>query len=227
MRINKYLADQGLCTRREADRYIAQGLVYINGTRAELGSQVQEGDTVETRLPEMHYRYYAYNKPKGVVTHSPQDGQKGIQDVAGLSGVSPMGRLDKESHGLIILTDDGRITERLLGPDRAHEKEYMVETREHLPPSFKKRMEQGVNIEGYTTKPAKVKLLSDTKFSIILTEGKKHQIRRMCAAWGYTIADLKRTRVMNVKLHPLQSGQFRAIKGLELKEFLQSLGLSN
>ncbi len=225
MRINKYLADQGLCTRREADRYIAQGLVYINGVRAELGSQVQEGDKVETRLPQRQYRYYAYNKPKGVVTHSPTLGQKGIQDIAGLSGVSPMGRLDKESHGLIILTDDGRVTEKLLGPEANREKEYVVMTKEHLPPSFKARMEKGVDIEGYMTKPAKVKMLSDSKFSIILTEGKKHQIRRMCAAWGYTIADLKRVRVMNVRLDTLQAGQWRNIQGLELKEFLKGLGL--
>lgn len=226
MRINKYLADQGLCTRREADRYIAQGLVVINGVRAKLGSRVEEGDKVETRFPERQYRYYAYNKPKGVVTHSPTEGQKGIQDIAGLQGVSPMGRLDKESHGLILLTDDGRITEKLLGPEAGREKEYVVMTKEHLPPSFKTRMEKGVDIEGYMTKPAKVKMLSDSKFSIILTEGKKHQIRRMVAAWGYTVADLKRVRVMNVRLDTLQAGQWRIIKGLELKEFLKGLGLA-
>ena len=225
MRINKYLAELGLCTRREADRYIAQGLVFINGTRAQLGSQVKEGDKVETNLPEVRHRYFAYNKPRGIVTHSPTESQQGIEDIAGLKGVSPMGRLDKESHGLIILTDDGRITERLLGPDHDHEKEYVVITKEHLPPSFKKRMEQGVDLEDYRTKPAKVKMLGDNKFSIILTEGKKHQIRRMCAAWGYTIADLKRVRVMNIKLGTLQAGQFRTIKGQELKEFLKSLGL--
>ena len=226
MRINKYMAQEGLCTRREADRYIAQGLVFINGKRAELGSQVEEGDKVETRLPQRQYRYYAYNKPKGVVTHSPAENQKGIQDIAGLSGVSPMGRLDKASHGLIILTDDGRITEKLLGPEANREKEYVVMTKEHLPPSFKARMEKGVDIEGYMTKPARVKMLGDSKFSIILTEGKKHQIRRMCAAWGYTVADLKRVRVMNIRLDTLQAGQYRNIQGLELKEFLKGLGLS-
>jgi 23S rRNA pseudouridine2604 synthase len=226
MRINKYLAEQGLCTRREADLYIAQGLVYINGVRAKLGSQVDEGDRVEARLPRRQYRYYAYNKPKGVVTHSPAEGQEGIADIAGLEGVAPMGRLDKESHGLIILTDDGRVTEKLLGPEAGREKEYVVQTREHLPPSFKARMEKGVDIEGYRTKPAKVKLLSETKFSIILTEGKKHQIRRMCAAWGYTVADLKRVRVMNIALGSLQAGQYRTIKGQELREFLKGLGLA-
>jgi 23S rRNA pseudouridine2604 synthase len=226
MRINKYLADAGLCTRREADRYIAQGLVLVNGKRAELGSQVHEGDRIETRFPARQYRYFAYNKPKGIVTHSPAEGQKGIEDVAGLKGVSPMGRLDKESHGLIILTDDGRVTEKLLGPEAGREKEYIVMTKEHLPPSFKDRMEKGVDIEGYRTKPAKVRMLGDFKFSIILTEGKKHQIRRMCAAWGYTVADLKRTRVMNVELGRLQAGQYRTIKGAELKEFLKGLGLA-
>jgi 23S rRNA pseudouridine2604 synthase len=225
MRINKYLAAEGLCTRREADRYIAEGLVYINGKRAELGSQVEEGDKVETRLPRIQYRYYAYNKPKGVVTHSPTAAQKGIADIAGLKGVAPMGRLDKESHGLIILTDDGRVTEKLLGPEAGREKEYVVMTKEHLPPSLKARMEKGVDIEGYMTKPAKVKMLGDSKFSIILTEGKKHQIRRMCAAWGYTVADLKRVRVMNIRLDTLQSGQYRNIQGQELKEFLKGLGL--
>lgn len=225
MRINKYLAAQRLCTRREADRYIAQGLVFINGTRAELGSQVNEGDQVETRLPKRSYRYFAYNKPAGVVTHSPAEGQKGIADVAGVEGVAPMGRLDKDSHGLIILTDDGRITERLLGPEAGREKEYTVVTREHIPPSFKKRMEQGVDIEGYITKPATVKILGDKKFSIVLTEGKKHQIRRMVAAWGYTVKDLKRIRVMNIKLSTLKPGQFRTIKGQELKEFLSELGI--
>lgn len=225
MRINKYLAQKGLCTRREADRYIEQGLVFINGTKAELGSKVEEGDTVETRLPDRHYRYLAYNKPKGIVTHSPTKDQKGIEDVAGLTGVSPMGRLDKDSHGLIILTDDGRITEKLLGPEANREKEYSVQTKEPLRPGFKARMEKGVDIEGYRTKPAKVKVVSDTKFSIILTEGKKHQIRRMCAAWGYTVADLKRTRIMNIGLGNLQAGQYRTIKGAELKEFLKALGL--
>jgi 23S rRNA pseudouridine2604 synthase len=225
MRINKYLADQGLCTRREADRYIEQGMVYINGKRASLGSQVAEGDQVETRIPKRSYRYYAYNKQKGVVTHSPIEGQKAIEDVAGLTGVSPMGRLDKQSRGLIILTDDGRITEKLLGPESGREKEYVVTTKEHLPPSFKTRMEKGVNIGDYVTKPAKVKILGDKTFSIVLTEGKRHQIRRMCASWGYTIGDLCRVRIMSLRLGQLQSGQYRQLKGEELKTFLKELGM--
>lgn len=225
MRINKYLASLGLLSRREADRHIAEGLVYINGKRATLGSQVKEGDKVETRLPKKAYRYFAYNKPIGIVTHSPEENQKGISDVAGIAGVYPVGRLDKDSHGLIILTDDGRVTGRLLGPEAGKEKEYVVQTKEHIPPSFKTRMEKGVDIEGYVTQPATVKILGERKFSIILTEGKKHQIRRMCAAWGYTVADLKRVRVMNIKLGTLKPGQFRTIKGQELKEFLNGLGI--
>jgi 23S rRNA pseudouridine2604 synthase len=225
MRINKYLAGKGLASRREADRYIEQGLVFINGKRATLGDKVEEGDKVETRLPQRQYRYFAYHKQKGIVTHSPEEGQKSIDEVSGLSGVAPMGRLDKQSHGLILLTDDGRITEKLLGPEANKEKEYIVTTKEHLPPSIKARMEQGVNIDGYRTKPAKVKVLGDKKFSIILTEGKKHQIRRMAAAWGYTVADLKRVRVMNIQLGTLKPGQFRTIKGRELKDFLTALGM--
>lgn len=225
MRINKYLASKGLCTRREADRHIAEGLVFINGKRATLGSQVDESDRVETRWQKPSYRYIAYNKPRGVVTHSAGEGELDIAMAAGLRGVAPLGRLDKQSHGLIILTDDGRITEKLLGPEANKEKEYLVATKEHLPPSFKTRMERGVNIDGYRTKPAKVKILGDKKFSIILTEGKKHQIRRMAAAWGYTVADLKRVRVLNIKLGGLKPGQHRAIKGEELKKFLKDLGL--
>lgn len=223
MRINKYVADQGLCTRREADRYIAEGLIFINGKRAALGSQVKAGDRVEARIPKRTYRYYAYHKPVGVVTHSPQPGQRDIAMAAGLAGVAPMGRLDKQSRGLIILTDDGRVTERLLGPEANKEKEYIVTTKEHLPPSFKTRLERGVNIDGYRTKPAKVTIVGDKKFSIVLTEGKKHQIRRMAAAWGYTVQDLKRTRVMNIKLGLLKPGEHRAIQGAELKEFLKEL----
>ena len=223
IRINKYLADHNYCTRREADAYIEQGLVLINGRKAVLGDKVNEGDKVEVLFKEPEHHYYAYNKPRGIITHSPQEGEQDILQSIPLKGVFPIGRLDKDSHGLIILTDDGRITDPLLHPDYEHEKEYRVTTNEKLVSGFQKKMEKGVDIEGYVTKPAQIKILGDKAFSIVLTEGKKHQIRRMCAALGNTVDDLERTRIMNIELGDLKAGQYRAIEGKELQEFLKIL----
>jgi 23S rRNA pseudouridine2604 synthase len=160
---------------------------------------------------EKVYKYFAYNKPIGVETDSPKE------------GLFPLGRLDKASHGLLILTNDGRITDQLLNPKYIHEKEYLVRTSNKLRSSFKQKMEAGVNIEGYQTKKCKVKILNDFEFRVILTEGKKHQIRRMCANLFQEIADLKRERIMNIKLGNLKPGAMREIKGEELKTFLNSL----
>ncbi len=224
MRINKYLAHKNLCTRREADVFIAAGKVFINGRKARLGDQVAETDKVEVRFRAKQQRYFAYNKPRGIITHSPQGDEKEIRQATSLKDVFPVGRLDKDSHGLIILTDDGRITDKLLNPDYEHEKEYIVTVKEVLASNFKQRMEKGVYIEGYTTKPCVIKIMSEKKFSITLTEGKKHQIRRMCAALGYVTADLERTRIMNIKLAGLRPGEHRALKDKELQEFLKALG---
>lgn len=224
MRINKYLAHKNLCTRREADTLIAAGKVLINGVPAQLGDKVKETDDVQVRFRVKQYRYYAYHKPRGVITHSAQEGEKEIADVSSVKGVFPIGRLDKDSSGLIILTDDGRITDRLLNPDYVHEKEYIVTTKEQLKSNFKERMERGVDIEGYKTKECKVEVLGEKRFSIVLIEGKKHQIRRMCAALGYVVASLERTRIMNVHLSGLKTGSHRAITGSELTTFLKALG---
>jgi 23S rRNA pseudouridine2604 synthase len=212
MRINKYLADKKISTRRGADELIKNKKVFINGKLAELGIQVGEEDKVEVRGAEQKkYQYFAYNKPIGIETDSPK------------AGLFPLGRLDKASHGLLILTNDGRITDQLLNPKYIHEKEYLVRTSNKLRSNFKAKMEMGVNIEGYQTKPCKVKVLNDFEFRVILTEGKKHQIRRMCANLFQEIADLKRERIMNIKLGNLKSGGVREIKGEELKTFLDSL----
>lgn len=224
MRINKYLAHQKYCTRREADDMISAGKVLINGARAQLGDKVNEGDKVEVRFRVKTYRYYAYNKPRGVITHSPDEDEKDIRQSVPLKGVFPIGRLDKDSHGLIILTDDGRITDSLLNPDNTHEKEYLVTTKEELQSNFPARIEPGVNIEGYMTRPCTVRVLGKHRFAITLTEGKKHQIRRMCAALGLVVTDLERTRVMNVKLSGLGTGAHRAIVGQELATLMKSLG---
>lgn len=229
MRINKYLAQHNHSTRRGADELITRKKVFINGRPAVLGDKVNESDVVEVRnATPKKYVYYAYNKPKGVVTHSAEEGQEDIADQIGHelgSDVFPVGRLDRDSYGLIILTNDGRVTDRLLNPDRTHDKEYRVVTREKLRDSFAKHMEAGVDIDGYLTKPAKVKITGDFTFSITLTEGKKHQIRRMVVALHNETVDLKRVRVMNIELGGLKSGHHRAIEGEELTEFLKGLGL--
>lgn len=225
MRINKYLAHKNLCTRREADTLIAEGKVLINGRKAVLGDKIQETDLVKVLFRTKKYRYFAYYKPRGVITHSPEDDEKDIRQSIPLVGVFPIGRLDKDSEGLIMLTDDGRITDKLLNPEYDHEKEYVVTTREVLPENFKNRMEKGVNIEGYKTKPCIIKILGSKRFSIALTEGKKHQIRRMCAAQNLSVEELKRTRIMNIQLSGLESGKHRELKGSELATFLKSLHL--
>jgi 16S rRNA U516 pseudouridylate synthase RsuA-like enzyme len=151
MRINKYLAHQGVATRRAADELIARGKVVVNGRVATLGEKVNEGDTVEIRDNRAPKKlvYYAFNKPVGVITHSPQLGERDVKKSARLgSDVYPIGRLDKDSSGLLILTNDGRVTERLLSPSRDHDKEYRVRVREPLRESFKKNMEAGITIEG-------------------------------------------------------------------------------
>lgn len=225
IRINKYLALKGFSTRRGADELIERGLVFRNGKRARLGDIVQEADTVEVRAKPRAYRYFAYNKPRGVITHSPQRGEKDALSASGLSGVFPVGRLDKDSTGLLILTDDARVTERLLSPRFAHEKEYLVTATRKLPSYFKKRMEGGVDIEGYTTRPAKVILISPSSCRVTLTEGKKHQIRRMFAALGAEVKTLERVRVMNIRLRSLKKGEWREIEGAERAAFLKALGL--
>lgn len=212
MRINKYLALKKISTRRGADELVINKKVFINGKLALLGSKVNEADVVEVKgTKAKEYKYFAYNKPIGIETNSPRE------------DLFPLGRLDKNSHGLLILTNDGRITDQLLNPKYFHEKEYVVRTLNKLRSSFKNKMEAGVNIEGYQTKPCKIKILNASSFKIILTEGKKHQIRRMCSALFQEVADLKRERIMNIKLDNLKSGGLREIKGEELNIFLNSL----
>ena len=226
-RINKYLAEKNYSTRRGADEMIAKGQVFINGRVAVLGDKVSDKDLVKVSFmgKQKPYMYIAYNKPRGIVTHSAQKGDQEIKNVFALKDVYPIGRLDKDSHGLIILTNDGRITERLLGPKYAHEKEYIVTTKNDLRSNFKEKMEAGVQIEADKTAPCKVQILDNRKFKVVLTEGKKHQIRRMCSALFQEVDDLKRTRIMNIKLDSLSEGAHRKIEGEELKTFLASLGI--
>ncbi|MFA6273730.1 MAG: pseudouridine synthase [Candidatus Paceibacterota bacterium] len=213
MRINKYLALKKYSTRRGADELIEKKQVFINGKIAKLGDKINETDKVEVKgNVKKEYKYFAYYKPIGLMTEE-----------IGKNGLFPIGRLDKNSHGLIILTNDGRITDQLLNPKYFHEKEYVVKTSNKLRSNFKQKMEAGVNIEGYLTKPCKVKIIDDHTFRVILTEGKKHQIRRMCSALFQEIADLKRVRIMNINLGTLKPKNSRQIVGKELETFLKEI----
>ncbi len=218
VRINKYLADEGYATRREADKLITQKLVFLNGRLAVLGDKVKTGDQVEVKKQDKpkQYLYFAYHKPAGEVTATP---------ITMDENLFPLGRLDKDSEGLIILTNDGRLTDRLLNPEHEHEKEYLVETVNDLRPSFREHLANGVEIEGYLTKKCHVEIIDDNKFKIRLTEGKKHQIRRMVVALHNNVLNLKRVRIMNIKLGTLAPGAHRSIEGEELAQFLKNLGL--
>ncbi len=226
IRINKYLAMRGVATRRDADKIIEAGKVTINGRKAILGDRVNEGDKVEVlKKLKNNFVYFAYYKPRGIITHSPQDGETDIISSIKIKGVFPIGRLDKDSEGLILLTNDGRITDRLLNPKYEHDKEYMVKTRVPIKEFQLKVMEKGMDLEGMITAPCKTRLIDDKLFAITISEGQKHQIRRMCDALTLPIDSLKRVRVMNIRLGQLKSNEYRKIDGEELKTFLSSLSL--
>ncbi len=231
VRINKYLAHMKIASRREADTLIEKKQVLINGNPAVLGQLVCAGDTVTLAGSTKQYAYLAYYKGRGIITHSPEENEVDIATRLkrdyGLKDIAPVGRLDKDSEGLIILTNDGRVTGPLLSPNSGHEKEYEVTVDKPVTGMFVKLMSLGVDIEGYRTKPATAKphQRNQKKFNLTLTEGKKHQIRRMCAALGYQVKDLKRVRIMNIELGELKPNQYRKIVGTELKTFLKELGL--
>jgi len=231
MRINKYLALHNFGTRRGADELVEKGQVFLNGKRAVLGDKVVESDSVEVRrsgkMPT--YAYFAFNKPVGMITLAQNRSERDIvrslpKELVQLH-VFPIGRLDKESEGLIILTNDARVTDRLLNPKYEHEKTYEVKTKLALRSNFKEKMESGVEIEGYKTRPARVQTLGTNRARITLTEGKTHQIRRMLVALFNEVTELKRVSVMNIKLDKLAPGSYRKIEGDELAIFLKSLNL--
>jgi len=229
VRINKFLSDQKLCSRRMADRLIEKGLVFINGKKASIGQKVFKGDKVEVKNKAellKRYQYFLYNKPKGIVSHKTAPNEKEAVEDAGLpKSFAPVGRLDKASEGLMLLTNDGRIVNKILNPKHKHEKEYIVHTDKYIKNSDLKKLERGVNIEGYTTLPAKTKRISSNIFKIILNEGKKHQIRRMLAALGYKVLKLKRVRIMHLKLGSLAPGEKRKLTKQEQQELLSKLGI--
>jgi 23S rRNA pseudouridine2604 synthase len=231
MRVNKYLAHIGVASRREADVLVEKRQILINGKKAVNGQQVQQGDKVEVKGATKQKQYLAYYKGRGTITHSPTEKEVDIvmrlERDFGITNMSPVGRLDKASEGLIIITSDGRITGPLLSPESGIEKEYQVEVDKKISTLFVHLMQNGVDIEGYQTKATVVKpsTKNEQKFNITLTEGKKHQIRRMCAALGYQVKNLKRVRIANIELKNIKPNQYRKIVGEELAEFLSTIGV--
>jgi 23S rRNA pseudouridine2604 synthase len=245
MRLNKYLAQQGYATRRSADTLIEKKRVFVNGKVATLGQKVEKTDLVELKdFDTTHFRYILYNKPRGVITHSPESHETDIvtqlKKDHKISGVFPVGRLDKDSEGLILLTNDGRITDRILNPDQEHEREYEVTVDKKVSNFLINNLTRGVNIEGYVTKPAKADKVNakgregalgqanpkdDRIFKITLTEGKKHQVRRMCAALGFQVKTLKRTRILDLTIKNLKPGAFYELKPKEFAKLQETLGL--
>ena len=230
IRINRYLYLKGFCSRRKADLLIEKGDITINGKIAVLGAKVSENDEVVVgkRAKELSssYAYFLYHKPRGVVSHNPQKGETSIEDVSGLGkDFFPVGRLDKASHGLMLLTNDGRIVHSLLNPKFSHEREYVVRVDKKITNSFITRMKKGVNIEGYMTQSAIARKVNDSTFNITLTEGKKHQIRRMTVALGYQVKDLKRIRIMNFTLEAIEEGKHRKLSKDEKTALLKALSI--
>lgn len=228
--LNRFLSLAKICSRRAAVGLIKEGKVKVNNNVAGVGDRVSEKDTVEVTddiaiLPDT-YKYYIYHKPVGIVSHNPQEGERGVEDVFKKDvPLYPVGRLDKASEGLMLLTNDGRLVSKVTDPSYEHEKEYKVWVDKKLTPIFKKKMEEGVQIERYLTKPCKVEIIDGNSFKIILTEGKKHQIRRMCAALGYQVQILRRIRIMSLKISNIKKGSGRELSDKEREDLLQSTGL--
>ncbi|PKK98213.1 MAG: 23S rRNA pseudouridine synthase F [Tenericutes bacterium HGW-Tenericutes-2] len=204
-RINKYLSEVGYCSRREADRLIEKSMVKINGKIASLGDQVEETDsvTVEGRNVKPHndFVYIALNKPVGITSTTDQKIRGNIIDFMQYpKRIFHVGRLDKDSEGLILMTNDGDIVNEILRAENAHEKEYIVQVDRVLSADFASKMSSGVPILNTITKPCIVEKLGPKRFKIILTEGMNRQIRRMCEFFGYGVVSLKRTRIMNITL---------------------------
>ncbi len=207
VRLQKYLSGAGIASRRKAEEFISRGLVKVNGEVATIGMSVVPGvDKVEVSgeavRETQEFVYYKVNKPRGIVTTCVSKGDTGIMDIVDIpERVFPIGRLDKDTVGLLILTNDGRLSNRLMHPRYEHEKEYVVEVYGPIEDSELSRMAAGVKIlDGYKTKPAEIARISSGKFSIVLTEGKNRQIRRMVEAAGHEVKKLKRIRIENVKL---------------------------
>ncbi|GKU76992.1 23S rRNA pseudouridine(2604) synthase RluF [Paenibacillus sp. L3-i20] len=228
MRINKFISETGFCSRREADKLVDSGKVTINGIVAQLGSQAEHGDDVRIngrRIGEhKQHVYIALNKPVGITCTTELHIKGNIVDFIGHpERIFPIGRLDKDSEGLILLTNDGDIVNPILRSEGKHEKEYIVTVNKPINEVFLKGMSSGVHILGSMTLPCKVTRVSDRAFRIILTEGRNRQIRRMCEALGFQVHKLKRVRIMNIHLGELQVGKWRNLNEGERTELFDLL----
>ena len=229
IRINKYLSEAGVCSRREADRLIAEGRVTVEGVKAETGMKV----TAESRIlidgkpirkPSAPVLIAVY-KPPGVVTTSAEDEPNNIVTYVGWpERIYPIGRLDKDSEGLILMTNQGDLAEAIAHARGRHEKEYLVTVDRAIDRAFVEKMSSGVRILNTTTRPCTVEKVSRFRFRIVLTQGLNRQIRRMCEALGYRVTELVRVRVMNISLNGLEIGHWRRVEGEEYEELLRELG---
>src|ERR1700722_6190152 len=225
MRLNKYISETGVCSRREADKLIEAGRVTCNGALAALGTQVGETDEVriDGRLLGLRKKpiYIALNKPAGITCTTETHVEGNIIDLVGhKERIFPIGRLDKDSEGLILLTNDGDIVNEILRSENNHEKEYLVTVDRAITAIALKMMAGGVKIMGELPKPAQVTRLDQRSFRIILTQGLNRQIRRMCSVLGYRAQRLQRVRIMNVHLGTLSAGQWRHLTTRELAGLL-------
>ena len=228
IRLNKYIASSGLCSRREADTLIESGKVTINGEVALQGSKVMDGDIVLVNgrkvTPDDDMVYIAFNKPLGVTCTTDKRDPSNIIDYIGFDErIFPVGRLDKNSSGLILLTNDGSIVNKLLRAENGHEKEYLVMVNRPYDKNFLRSMESGVPVLGQLTLPCKLKPAGDRTFKIILHQGLNRQIRRMCEYLGYKVTRLKRIRFMNISLGDLETGKWRYLTASEKKELLKEI----
>ena len=232
LRINKYMAESGMCSRREADKLVADGKVYIDGVPAVMGSKVLPEQKVTVKGQDIKKNedlvLIAFNKPVGIVSTTDKREKDNIIDYINYGKrIFPIGRLDKESEGLILLTNDGDIVNKILRAGNYHEKEYVVTVNKDITPEFLKAMSSGVPILDTVTRPCKIEQIDKKVFKIILTQGLNRQIRRMCEALGYRVRSLIRIRIMNIKLNHLKSGTYRNLTPKELEELRQMIADSS
>jgi 23S rRNA pseudouridine2604 synthase len=225
LRLNKYISETGLCSRREADARIEAGRVTINGVVATLGMQVAAGDVVcvdgRPVAGEQQHVYLALNKPVGIISTTERHVAGNILDLVKYpERIFPIGRLDKDSEGLILLTNNGDIVNEILRSENEHEKEYVVTVDRPVTEIFLGGMASGVRILGTVTKPCKVKRIGAATFRIVLTQGLNRQIRRMCSFFGYKVLRLQRVRIINITLGELKPGQWRHLQPDEVRGLL-------
>lgn len=230
--LNKYISDSGFCSRREADKYIEECRVTINGNDADKGNRVEEGDVVKIDGEPLKKKkapvYLLLNKPKGITCTTDLKDKTNIIDFVNYkTRIFPVGRLDKLSEGLIILTNDGDIVNKILRAGNGHEKEYIVQVDHPITVDFIKKMRSGVKIPGATTQPCFVKQEGDTRFKIILKQGLNRQIRKMAEALGYRVTALKRVRIMNITIAGLALGKWRYVTASELAMINEMLSNSS